>query len=119
MAAEDMFESDAAEQRSLTPLTDDDGERYALLWDWIEAGCPPTSGTSTRSATRAGATGPRRRPRSDPSRPGCRSGRGVDAFLETCTERNVRYYERLGFRVVEGGEPAPDGPHVWFMRTGA
>ena len=35
---------------------------------------------------------------------------GVDAFLETGQERNVAYYERFGFRVVDQGSPAPDGP---------
>ena len=39
-AADDMFESDASVQRSLAPLTADDGERYRVLWDWIEARVP-------------------------------------------------------------------------------
>ena len=39
-AADDMFESDAAVQRSLAPLTADDGELYRVLWDWIEARVP-------------------------------------------------------------------------------
>lgn len=117
-AAEDMFESDAAAQRSLAPLTDDDGERYAVLWGWIEARVP----TDVWYLDAIGV---------EPERQGIGVGRalirhgldaaraaGVDAFLETGTERNVPYYERFGFRVVEEGEPAPGGPHVWFMRTG-
>ena len=40
----------------------------------------------------------------------------IPAFLETGVARNVAYYERLGFHVVEEGDAPMDGPHVWFMR---
>jgi ribosomal protein S18 acetylase RimI-like enzyme len=118
-AADDMFESDAAVQRELAPLTADDGERYRVLWDWIEARVPA-------DVWYLDAIGV------DPSRQGRGVGdalvrhgldaaadAGVDAFLETALAGNVRYYERFGFRVVDEGEPEPDGPHIWFMRTGA
>jgi ribosomal protein S18 acetylase RimI-like enzyme len=118
-AADDMFESDAAVQRSLAPLTADDGERYRVLWDWIEARVPTDVWYLDAIAV-------------EPSRQGqgvggalmrhgldAAAGAGVDAFLETALARNVRYYERFGFRVVDEGEPEPGGPHVWFMRTGA
>jgi predicted N-acetyltransferase YhbS len=114
-----MFESDAAVQRELAPLTADDGERYRVLWDWIEARVPA-------DVWYLDAIGV------DPSRQGRGVGdalvrhgldaaadAGVDAFLETALAGNVRYYERFGFRVVDEGEPEPDGPHIWFMRTGA
>jgi ribosomal protein S18 acetylase RimI-like enzyme len=118
-AADDMFESDAAVQRELAPLTADDGERYRVLWDWIEARVPA-------DVWYLDAIGV------DPSRQGRGVGdalvrhgldaaadAGVVAILETALAGNVRYYERFGFRVVDEGEPEPDGPHIWFMRTGA
>ncbi|MEL5953528.1 GNAT family N-acetyltransferase [Streptomyces sp. CLV115] len=41
---------------------------------------------------------------------------GHPAFLETSTERNVVFYERLGFRVTVE-VPLPDGgPRTWCMR---
>ena len=63
----------------------------------------------------------------DPSRQG--SGRGsallepmlrrcdseaVGAYLETGTERNVRFYSRHGFRVTDE-VPRPNGPPMWLM----
>ena len=41
---------------------------------------------------------------------------GAAAFLETSAMENIRYYERLGFNVVDEGDPPNGGPHVWFMR---
>lgn len=117
-AAEDMFESDAAVQGALAPLTDDDGGRYRVLWDWIEARVPAHIWYLDAIGI-------------DPAHQGRGIGgalirhglaaseaAGVDAFLETGVEGNVPLYERFGFRVVEEGEPTPGGPHIWFMRTG-
>jgi len=39
---------------------------------------------------------------------------GVPAYLETARERNVDFYERRGFRVVES-LTLPGGPRVWLM----
>jgi GNAT superfamily N-acetyltransferase len=39
---------------------------------------------------------------------------GVGAYLETGTERNVRFYARHGFRVTEE-VPLPKGPPMWLM----
>jgi ribosomal protein S18 acetylase RimI-like enzyme len=39
---------------------------------------------------------------------------GVGTFLETGTETNVAFYERLGFRVT-GPIPLPHGPTHWAM----
>lgn len=39
---------------------------------------------------------------------------GVGAYLETGTERNVRFYSRHGFRVVDE-IPLPKGPCMWLM----
>lgn len=38
----------------------------------------------------------------------------VGAYLETGTERNVRFYARHGFRVLEE-VPLPRGPSMWLM----
>ncbi len=40
---------------------------------------------------------------------------GVPAFLETSTTGNVRFYERLGFRVTAEVEIPHDGPRTWCM----
>jgi ribosomal protein S18 acetylase RimI-like enzyme len=37
------------------------------------------------------------------------------AYLETETESNVPFYERLGFRVIEELDVAGGGPHLWLM----
>ncbi|MFD4828408.1 GNAT family N-acetyltransferase [Streptomyces uncialis] len=41
---------------------------------------------------------------------------GHPAFLETATERNVRFYERLGFRVTAETTLPDGGPRIWCMR---
>ncbi|TDQ52298.1 GNAT family N-acetyltransferase [Actinorugispora endophytica] len=49
--------------------------------------------------------------------PGLRSAResGVPAYLETSAERNVRFYERLGFGVTAELEPPGGAPRTWCM----
>ncbi len=90
--------------------------RYNVLWAWIEARVPDDvwyldmvgvdpvhQGRGVGSALiRHGLE--------------LAAAEGADAFLETSLSGNVAYYERLGFRVVEEGEPALGGPHIWFMR---
>ena len=39
---------------------------------------------------------------------------GVGAYLETSSERNVRFYSRHGFRVTDEVE-LPKGPRMWLM----
>ncbi|MEU3383600.1 GNAT family N-acetyltransferase [Streptomyces albidoflavus] len=41
---------------------------------------------------------------------------GYPAFLETSSERNVRFYERLGFRVTAAVTLPDGGPRTWCMR---
>jgi len=40
---------------------------------------------------------------------------GVDAYLETSTERNLRFYARLGFRATDQVQVPQGGPPVWAM----
>ena len=42
---------------------------------------------------------------------------GTPFCLETASERNVAWYERLGFIIVAEGD-VPEGPHLWSMRKG-
>jgi len=116
-AADDMFASDEAVRGLLAPLTDDGGARYEALWNWIEERVPRDVwyldalgvATSRQGEGIGGAL----------VRHGLEMARadGAAAFLETAVERNVGYYERFGFSVVDEGSPAPGGPHIWFMRT--
>ncbi|MFB4195787.1 GNAT family N-acetyltransferase [Streptomyces carpaticus] len=51
-------------------------------------------------------------------RPGLREAgeAGLPAFLETSDERNVTFYERLGFRVTADVRLPDDGPRTWCLR---
>jgi predicted N-acetyltransferase YhbS len=44
---------------------------------------------------------------------------GLPAVLETSSERNVRFYQRLGFAVTGEAQVPDGGPHVWAMRRPA
>jgi predicted N-acetyltransferase YhbS len=41
---------------------------------------------------------------------------GYPAFLETSSEANVRFYERLGFKVTADVQLPDSGPRTWCMR---
>jgi GNAT superfamily N-acetyltransferase len=43
---------------------------------------------------------------------------GLPVSLETLRERNVGYYERLGFEIAARGRLAGGGPPFWVMRRG-
>ena len=115
--ADRFVEVEERSRDAIRPLTDDDGARYARLWDWIDrhlpdephwyldhiAVLPERQGEGIGSALiRWGL----KRATDD----------GACAFLETGRERNVGLYEHFGFRVVHAGEVAGGGPTVWFMR---
>ena len=115
--AEQLVASDQAVRDRLARLTDDGGARYGVMWDWIDMQLPDEphwflDAIAVEEAHRSQGIGAAlvgwglERAATD----------GVAAFLETGSDRTVGYYERFGFRVVHEGEPAVDGPHVWFMR---
>ena len=115
--ADRFVEVEERSRDAIRPLTDDDGARYARLWDWIDghlpdephwfldhiAVLPERQGEGIGSALiRWGLE----RAAED----------GTCAFLETGRERNVGLYEHFGFRVAYAGEVSEGGPTVWFMR---
>ena len=99
------------------PTTSTTSRIACIIWDWIEA----QFHEEPHWLLDALGVDPSRRSRGIGSalvRWGLEraASDGVPATLETGRPENVGYYERLGFRVVLEGEPAPGGPHVWFMR---
>lgn len=40
---------------------------------------------------------------------------GLPCYLETSTEKGVRFYQRQGFEVVRRSELPGGGPHFWTM----
>ena len=102
---------------ALHAMTDDDGARYERLWAWVEERVPDEP---LWYLDQLGV---------DPPRQGEGLGKalvqfglehaaqaGLAAFLETATERNVRFYQSLGFRVVDEGSVPGGGPLIWFLR---
>lgn len=115
--SEMLLASDRAVRARLATLTIDDGARYGVMWDWIGSHLPDEphwflDAIAVEASRRSEGIG------SALIRWGLdhATADGVPAFLETGSRRTVGYYERFGFRVVDQGEPAADGPHVWFMQ---
>ena len=40
----------------------------------------------------------------------------LPCYLETMTDRDVRFYEKHGFKAVWNGDLPSNGPHMWAMR---
>lgn len=112
-----LAEIDLASRPKVHELTDDGGRRHDAFWDWIESRVPDEP---LWFLDHLGV---------DPSRQGEGTGAaliefgleraradGTAAFLETGNPRNLAYYERFGFRVMEEGDAPLGGPHIWFMR---
>jgi GNAT superfamily N-acetyltransferase len=98
-------------------LTDDDGHRMDRLWNWVASVIPEEplwllDHIGVDPAHQGQGVGAAlidfglSRARHD----------GVDAYLETGSERNIAYYQRFGFQVVEHGTVPGDGIPVWFLR---
>ncbi|WP_294089607.1 GNAT family N-acetyltransferase [Sphingomonas sp.] len=47
------------------------------------------------------------------------TGTRLPAYLETATERNLGFYQSLGFRVIADWRVGRDGPRFWSMRREA
>ena len=102
----------------IASLTSDGGARYSKFWDWLGTHAPDEpcwlldlvgvspeaqgQGLGQRLVTH-----------------GLERARamGCSAFLETGNERNVAYYQSLGFRTVDQEQAPDDGPVIWFMQT--
>jgi GNAT superfamily N-acetyltransferase len=98
-------------------FTQDGGERLGRLWSWVASVIPHEpmwllDQLGVDAAQRGRGVG------ADLIRMGLDLARadGVDAYLETGTERNVRYYRTFGFDVVEHGTVPGGGIPVWFLR---
>lgn len=110
-------ETERRARPAIHALADDGGARYERLWDWVEERVPEEP---LWYLDQLGVV---------PARQGTGLGRalvqfglaraaeaGLPAFLETATERNVRFYESLGFRVADEGSVPGGGPRIWFLR---
>jgi GNAT superfamily N-acetyltransferase len=106
-----------ASRASVHTLTSDGGQRYDAFWEWVDAKIPDGRLWNLDSVA---------------VEPGSR-GTGVGAALinfgldlaraentgaclETGNPKNVPYYERLGFRVIDDADAPQGGPHIWFLR---
>lgn len=112
-----LLEADVGSRDRYGPLTLDGGARYGALWSWVESHLP----SEPLWYLDALAVDPSRQAKGIGGallRFGLELGErdGTGAFLETSRERNVGYYERFGFRVVDEGDAPGGGPHIWFMR---
>jgi GNAT superfamily N-acetyltransferase len=98
-------------------LTQDGGERYDAFWEWVESKIPDEplwhlDSVGVEPGSRGTGVG------AALIEHGLELARADDAgaFLETGTPRNVPYYERFGFRIVDDADAPHGGPHIWFMR---
>jgi ribosomal protein S18 acetylase RimI-like enzyme len=113
----DAWADAALDKPGLLALTADGGRRYTAFWEWIESKVPDeplwhldSVGVEPEARGRGIGTA-----LVEVGLAGARDG-GAAAFLETGNPRNVGYYERRGFRVVEDVDAPDGGPHMWFMR---
>jgi ribosomal protein S18 acetylase RimI-like enzyme len=98
-------------------LTEDAGHRYTVFWDWVGSQIPQEPVWHLDAI----AVDPDARGRGMGAalvEHGLALARAdnVAAVLETGNPRNVSYYEKFGFRVVDQQEVPDAGPTVWFMR---
>jgi GNAT superfamily N-acetyltransferase len=110
-------ETERLARPAIYALADDGGARYERLWGWVEERMPAEP---LWYLDQLGV---------DPARQAEGLGKalvrfglaraadaGLPAFLETATERNVLFYQSLGFRVVDVGSVPGGGPRIWFLR---
>jgi ribosomal protein S18 acetylase RimI-like enzyme len=117
-ATERMVAMEQGTRATIAAATDDGGERYFALWDWIEEVVPDVPQWYLDLI----AVAPEHRGRGVGAaliRWGVERARtdGVPAVLETARPQNVALYEHFGFRVIQEGDAPGGGPHLWFMST--
>jgi ribosomal protein S18 acetylase RimI-like enzyme len=98
-------------------MTPDGARRYAAFWEWIES----RMANDPVWHLDAVAVDPAARGRGIGAaliEHGLALARadGLAAVLETGNPRNVSYYERFGFRVVDEADAPDGGPRIWFLR---
>jgi ribosomal protein S18 acetylase RimI-like enzyme len=97
-------------------LMADDGARYERLWAWVDATLPPDPRwlldqlAVDPTAQRQGIGGAMLR-----HAIGLAEADGLALVLETAAPKNVRWYERFGFRVTVAADAPGGGPHIWYM----
>jgi GNAT superfamily N-acetyltransferase len=114
--ATDLFDSDREAREGFASFLFDGGERYAAMWEWLEAQIPADLWYLDALAVeplrqRTGVGGALIR-----HGLALAAADGVGVFLETARPANVGYYERFGFRVSHEEDVPGGGPHTWFMR---
>jgi len=103
--------------RAMKAITPDGGERYARFWAWIEAGHPAVRHwLLDQLAVEPGAQGRGIGTAMVRLAMARATADGVPLLLETGSERNVAFYERLGFGMMRHADAPEGGPHIWFMR---
>jgi len=117
--AEDWQEMHTRDPR-IEELTLDGGRRYSVFWAWVESSFP----NEPLWHLNAVAVEPEARGRGIGSaliEHGLALARAdrVGVLLETGNPRNVAYYEKFGFRVVDESAAPEEGPHIWIMRRDA
>jgi GNAT superfamily N-acetyltransferase len=111
-------EIEAATRPAIHRLTHDGGARYSAFWNWLDSHVPHepcwvldivgvSPDSQRKGIGRALVSHGLDRARAA----------GETAFLETGNERNVRFYESMGFRIVEQKRAPDGGPMIWFMQT--
>jgi GNAT superfamily N-acetyltransferase len=113
-----FLEIEGPTRELIRPLTDDDGARYDLFWDWLGAHLPDEpcwfldilavdADARGRGLGRGLIDHGLARARGD----------GLPAFLETSRPENVPLYAHFGFRVIEELAAPAGGPTIWFLRA--
>ena len=116
--AERFLELERPTRDLIRPLTDDDGVRYDVFWDWLGDHVPDEPCWFLDIvAVDERARGQGRARRLIEHGLTRAHGRGQPAFLETSVSGNVPLYEHLGFRVIERAEAPDGGPALWFMQA--
>jgi len=116
--AQRFSEIEAPTRDLIRPLTEDNGARYDVFWDWL-GGLVPDEPCWFLDilAVASGARGRGLAGRLIAHGLAKARAEGVPCFLETSVASNVGLYERFGFQVVKHLAAPMGGPTIWFMRA--